>query len=244
MNYLRIFIMAGIFASISPGIAAADPVDAWLGFTVNGTFGQHVEPGVALNVPLLPLPVVDARVRVRDVELRAEALPPIGPIAWNNSNVNIHTTRLGYASAVLYYHLRGGFSAGAGGTVITQYSTFEPAPYGEPLTQSGRVAGLRWAAMEQIPIARDTTVTATFADSPVMHAAVTSTFAPHTFPTMSNGETAALVDASVSAERQFGGTALEAGVRYLNYSARFDNGTLADRNRFLMPFAGIHWRLR
>ncbi|HTV72336.1 MAG TPA: hypothetical protein VME66_01340, partial [Candidatus Acidoferrales bacterium] len=74
---------------------------------------------------------------------------------------------------------------------------------------------------------------------PILYAGV-----PFTFDTSQTvPERGSLIDMSALLERRFKHSSLSYGIRNINYSAKFQNGNLADRNVFLIPCINFAWRL-
>ena len=244
-----------VFAAAAPLHARADSPS--VGITLNAATGVHAEAGGTANAPLLAVPITDIRAPLGRFEVRGEWLPPIGPIRFTGSALNIQTTTIGYASAMVYFRLPDSqLRVALGETLFNQQTRYSTAnAFGGSMqridqTLSSRVGGLRVALMLRRPIGPRFSLTGEVAASPSMHAEVygTQTVAIYSRGSLVSSwsrraktpETASLVDAKLYFEQKSGRTALTYGLRYVNYAAVFDRTqAIADRNRLLIGFLGL-----
>ncbi|HET7812767.1 MAG TPA: hypothetical protein VFL13_00180, partial [Candidatus Baltobacteraceae bacterium] len=197
-----------ITAAFSALPAAADTPS--IGITVNVANGVHEEPSGSETVPVVPAPVIDLRIPFERFQLRAETLPPLGPIGYGGSAPSLQSTKIGYASGMLYYSLTGTTRVGAGTTLLDQISHYAYArgSASANIDDASRVAGLRLGIEQSLFRYGTTTFFASVEASPAMHAplhsdgTVTSGIVYHVSQTAA--ETAALVDTQLRAERQAG----------------------------------------
>jgi hypothetical protein len=262
-------LTAALFAwMLAP--AAADPVRATLTLTLNPLDGQHeVDGGQHDTLDFAPLPLGELTLRHRDDSLRIEGLPPV-TFGYGGSSVGAQSTRLSIVNATYRRSFRGGWFAGIGQTVYNQMTDYGDAegafaytrgslyvPIDGAEAQYSRMTGMRlelgrsarrgrtsfeyWAAvnprMRGVQYTRIPTFVS-FCAAPCVPPTHTLTFA--------DPENAAQVDlAARVAHRISRNSELLLGLRYLNYSAHYDDypGQIADRNVGFAPTIGIRTRI-
>lgn len=229
-----------------PAIADAPSI----GLTLDVANGVHEEPTGVAKVPVVPAPLIDLRIPFDRFELRAETLPPLGPIGYGDSSVALRTTRLNYAAAMVYYAASPRTRVGAGVSLFNQVSQYaEVLDFGNVSeTDTSRVGGLRLGIEQTLYQAGRTSVFAGIEASAAMHAPLhgdATIVSGGTFhESATRPETAALVDVQLRAEQKYRRTTWTYGVRSVNYTARDDRtGDLTDRNRLFMVFTGLRWAL-
>ncbi len=241
-----------------------------VGITLNAAIGTHVESSGTAQIPLAPVPIFSLQLPMRRFSIRAEVLPPFGPIAFHNGPLDLHSTKLGYAAGALFYAIPGTRTRlGIGATLINQqtgYSRSSSIPFysnhgqvigalttNEVQTNRSHVAGARFVLVQQLARTPNGSLDVAIAVSPSMHATIykdvvytnSITIGSYadtdTFGVSGKApETASLVDLQIESRRRFNRLTLTYGLRYINYAAKFDvTGYLADRNRLLLPFAGV-----
>jgi len=160
---------------------------------------------------------------------------------------------------------------GLGETVINQATTYRtvsyegsiivpPDPVVYPVTNildrrdASRVVGARYEIGADLWKHGGQRLELSMAVSPTMHARLDRWFAstdvsdvpgwptPHYEASQTVAEQASLVDGQVRWSLSRGRSIWSLGVRYVNHVAKFDNGTLADRNTLILPFVG--WAAR
>jgi hypothetical protein len=259
-DVLRICMLALAAALSMSGVARAD---TQIGFTGALFFGSHVEAGASTAITGLPAPLLFVKQRIRRVEIYAEGLSTLGQIDFKNPvPASPQSTNLSYLRGSLrYYSANGRYYAGIGAVDINQRTLYVPTTttlsgyVGTGTeTDASHLAGARYEIGAAIPF-RKTRVAVNFSVVPNLQAALTqaligaavpilNTGVPFTFDTSQTApERGSEVDMSVSLEHTFRHSVLGYGVRNINYSAKFANGNLADRNVFLIPFVSLAWRL-
>ena len=216
-----------------------------IGLTLNGTTGAHIEPAQTETIPFLPLPMFELEHVHKQLHIRLEAVPPIGPVplAQNASLFNNNQNpRVSYFNGELsLYTPNGRYGLGIGETVINQRTLYPPSPY----VQSSRVVGMRWILAGELYARGNQRVDANVAVNPALQGLQQTELTQPSAPFAALAERGSLVDASLRwtiDERSF---RLVYGVRYLNYTAAYcSDNSLADRNHLFMPFAGVDWPLQ
>jgi hypothetical protein len=252
------------------GAVSADPVQTSFAVTVNPLVGQHqVDGGQRDAVTFAPLPLGELTLRRRDDSLRIEGLPA-ATFTYGGGGDGAQSTRLSIVNATYRRSFAGGWFIGAGQTVYNQFTDYGVAsgnfaytrgPVFIPIegseAQYSRVTGARfevgrmvqhgpnrveyWAAVNPRMRGVQYTRIPTFeflCALPCTPPVRTLTFA--------DPENAAQVDLSLRiAHRLSRSGELLYGVRYLNYSAHYDDfpGKIADRNVGLAPTIGFRLRL-
>ncbi|MBV9271539.1 MAG: hypothetical protein JO165_10610 [Candidatus Eremiobacteraeota bacterium] len=234
-----IALSALIFAL--PATARADGVSA--GITITATHGTHEEANqTVITAPLIPAPILNAGLKHNHVELSAEGLPPIGPIHVENDGQGLRGVRLGYADTSLrFWDSQEKVAFGIGESLYVQRSMYFITPFRTEVDAS-RVVGGRYEIVGIERLGQTIRFVSSVAVNPRLHAVLTHTFegpdsahwySPH------HPESGSQVDIASRIERSRGRATIAFGVRYLNLNMKFDDGSLADRNVFVMPFVSF-----
>ena len=274
MNRLRCgaLMTTALFVCAS-GLACADPIDATLAVTVNALSGKHEVNGSHSDaLTFAPIPLAELNVRRNAESIRLEGLPPV-TFGYSNTGDGALSTRLSIVNATYRHTFAGGWFAGAGQTIYNQSTTYVPVngnffysrgfttdPINGSEMQYSRVTGARfelgrmtqsgrnrvewWAAANPRMRGIQYTRIPTFrffcgsggAVSPCQQ--VVDTFA--------DPENASQVDLSARvAHRVAKNGEVLLGLRYLNYTAHYDDfpGQLADRNVGFAPTLGYRIKL-
>jgi len=262
---------AAIFACAS-ALASADPIDATVALTVNALSGQHqVNGGHSDALTFVPLPLAELVVRRNAESIRIEGLPPV-TFGYSNTGDGALSTRLSIVNATYRHTFAGGWFAGVGQTVYNQFTTYMPVNgnfyYSRGFTteaingseaQYSRVTGARfeigrmtqlgsnriewWAAANPRLRGIQYTRIPTFQLACPVNVNLPCQKVVDTF---SDPENASQVDLSARvAHRIAKNGEVLLGVRYLNYTAHYDDfpGQLADRNVGFAPTLGYRLKL-
>ncbi len=273
MNLLRCgTVMAAALIICAGALASADPLDVTLAVTVNALTGTHqVSGGQSDSLRFAPLPLGELTVRRNSDSIRIEGLPPVtfGYFSATDSGLS---TRLSIVNATYRHAFAGGWFAGAGQTIYNQSSTFVP-PNGNLLSTNGsqfgirdseaqysRVTGARfelgriaqsgrnrvewWGAVN--PRMRGIAYTRITMSRFVCGSGGISLPCNPVVATFADPENASQVDlAARLAHRIAKNGEVLLGLRYLNYTAQYDDlpGQLADRNVGFAPTLGYRIKL-
>lgn len=258
----RVFFCLVLTALCSaPSFALADRPS--IGVDLNLVLGRQKQSSQnTTSLPTVPVPMFSIRVPVKRFAVFAEGVPPIGPVSYRDGGGSTQATKISYMLAEARYRLPGDrFAVGLGTTLVNQ-ATYYNRPYAFINEQSSRVAGLRFAFLAKLENRIAATTELSVGVSPSMHGLQYSRFAhPLTacrpfggfgagvgpcivIRGVNDAEYASLVDVRATRGQRFGRYTLRYGMRYINYSARFPNGSAADRERLVMPFVGLEVPLR
>lgn len=236
--------------------------DTEIGLTSALFFGRHIEEGTSTAIEGLPAPLVFVKQRTRRVELFAEGLASLGQIAYKDPVPSAPAwTTLSYLRATLrYYTANGRYYAGIGAVDIYQKTGYIPTTttisgyVGTGTeTDSSHLSGTRYEVGAALPF-RSARVLVNFSAVPNLQASLTQALVGSAVPILYAGvpftfdssgtvpEHGSLIDMGVMLERTFKHYSLGYGLRNINYSAKFPNGRLADRNVFLIPNVNLAWR--
>ena len=265
--------MTAAFFVCASTLASAEPLDVTLGLTVNAMSGQHqVNGGHSDSVSLAPLPLAELVVRHKAESIRIEGLPPV-TFGYGSTGDGVLSTRLSIVNATYRHAFAGGWFVGAGQTVYNQFTTYVPAngnffytrnftsdPINGSEAQYSRVTGARfeigritqsgrnrlelWAAAN--PRMRGVQYTRIPTYILCSGAAGRAPACIQQVDTFSDPENASQVDLSARvAHRIAKNGEVLFGLRYLNYTAHYDNfpGQLADRNVGIAPALGYRIKL-
>lgn len=261
-------LMIALLTSTSAA-ADADPVQATFSLTVNPLFGQHqIDGGQVDRIEGAPLPLGELILRRRDDSVRIEGLPPVTFGYGASSGDGAQSTQLSVINATYRRAFAGGWFVGAGQTLYNQFTDYGDArgtfaysrdgfvyPIDGSEAQYSRVTGLRFEVGRSVERGRDRLEYAIagnprmrgvqYTRIPTLGCAGLGPCSIHQL-TFADPENAAQVDLSARvAHRLSRGTELLYGLRYLNYSAHYDDfpGKIADRNVGFAPTVGIRLRL-
>ncbi len=230
-------VLAGLLAPavFLCALASARAAETTIGLTLNATVGTHAEAGGSVRLPIVPVPMVTLDHREGRFALHLEGVPPIGPVALSNGDA----TKLSLLDGAVRYAIAPHAWAGIGETIFNQRTTY---PGNE--TQASRVVGGRYELGATLWRSGGRQLDAQVTATPSMHGAITDVFTFSVGPplTATGSERASLVDAQAAWSATRGRSTLSAGIRWINYSARFGDGSTADQNRILTPFVG--WATR
>jgi hypothetical protein len=264
----RAAVIAAALFSWTAAAACAEPVETSFSLTVNALNGTHqVNGGQSDKLAFAPLPLGELTLRRGAESLRVEGLPPV-TFGYSNRGDGAMTTRLSIVNATLRHTFPGGWFAGVGQTVYNQFTSygsgkgnfvyqrgFDSFSIDGNEAQYSRVTGARFELGRGFTLGPEH-LDVSASVNPRMHgvqytriptfnrictgprASLTCTQIVETF---SDPENAAQVDlAARFSHRLSKHGALLYGLRYLNYSARYDDfpGQLADRNVGFAPQLG------
>lgn len=268
-------VMTAVFFVCTSALASAEPLDVTLGLTINAMSGQHqVNGGHSDSLSLAPLPLAELVVRQKAESIRIEGLPPV-TFGYGSTGDGALSTRLSIVNATYRHAFAGGWFAGAGQTVYNQFTTYVPVngnffysrgfttdPINGSEAQYSRVTGARfeigritqsgrnriewWAAANPHMRGIQFTRIPTFLNTCSFGPANTPPVCTQLVDTFSDPENASQVDLSARvAHRIAKNGEILLGLRYLNYTAHYDDfpGQLADRNVGVAPTLGYRIKL-
>jgi len=268
-------VMTAAFFVCTSALAYADPIDATLALTVNALSGQHqVNGGHSDKLTFDPLPLAELVLRRNAESIRIEGLPPV-TFGYSNTGDGALSTRLSIVNATYRHTFAGGWFAGVGQTVYNQFTTYVPVngnflysrgfttdPINGSEAQYSRVTGARfeigrmtqhgrnrvewWAAANPRLRGIQYTRIPTFLSVCSFSSGSTPPACTQVVDTFSDPENASQVDLSARvAHRIAKNGEVLVGLRYLNYTAHYDDfpGQLADRNVGFAPTLGFRIKL-
>lgn len=201
---------------------------------------SHVEPSNNANATV-PIPFVVLDAHLQRFEVTSE-LVPLPSIPISNSRSGIHSISLNYFDGALrYWFGPHRFAVGIGETLWNQQTEYlyVPVQY-----DASRGAGARYEAGVSLPLGHRNYVETILAASPSIHARLSYTFGSPGYAASPVSEEEAQTDiqaAFVAPARRW---TLKYGVRYLNMTAKFDDGSFADANHvtgvFVTALYSVH----
>ena len=253
----RLLSCFAILIGLLSAVAWADPVE--VGGSLLLVSGAHVEQtGAKASATLIPAPLLVVRQRWNHVEIELESIPPLGPQRIGANGLGLRSTALSYFDGTLRHDVSPGTQLGVGEIVYNQQSIYQSTTGPFPLNGGGtfsstttntdrsRIVGAMFGAEHVFARGVRSRFIASVAFSPSLHGVLggqehyVSNDANYTGPWSAVSETgsqiAAIAQADVHANRR---VTVHYGVRYLNMVMRFTGGQLADRNGFIVPFAGL-----
>jgi hypothetical protein len=268
-------VLAVFLVASAAAVAQAEPLEATFSLTINPMSGQHqVNGGEVDRLSFAPLPLAELTLRRRAESVRIEGLPPV-TFGYGGSGLGSQSTRLSIVNATYRHTFGHGVFAGVGQTLYNQSTTYAATQSGyyytrgftvDPIQgseeQYSRVTGLRFELGTTINLKHDR-IELLAAANPKMHG-IQYTRIPTPFDecsfssgggppvcrqlvdTFADPENAAQVDLSARVAHKLSKHGeLLYGLRYLNYSAHYDEfpGQLADRNVGFAPTIGYRVRL-
>lgn len=227
--------------------AAADQPQSDIALTLNPIFGTHQSFNDRTRPAPVPVPIFELRHSAGPFELSADGLPPIASARSKNSVQGRTSTRLTIFETTLrvFDPLRR-YSFGIGETIYNQATHYADAVEipGTGDTQFSRVVGAHYELGYRVPYARGR-MEVSVRYAPVMRGTQYTMYDVATNRTRADPERADQIDVQARYVRKLTARRdLILGIRYVNYTARYDErqGTLSDRNAGVLPSVGLRWR--
>jgi hypothetical protein len=187
----------------------------------------HVEQAnnASVNYPV-PFAVLDAR--FKRIEVSGE-LVPLPTIPISNTTSGIHNLTLSYFDGTMRYWTGGRqpWCLGIGETLWNQQTSYlySPTQY-----DASRGAGARYELGNAIPVFKHDYVETIIAASPTIHARLSYTYGSPGYASSPVSEQESQVDLQIALVEPAGRWRFKYGVRYMNMTAKFDDGSFADAN--------------
>jgi hypothetical protein len=242
--FLMVAAASGAYAP-----AWSDELSTEIGLTLNPIVGGvHESFNDLTHVPPVPIPLAELRGRYGPFEVDLEGLPPVASVR-SYDPIEGHTSTVlslfeGIARVWDPLHR---FSAGIGQTLYNQ-STHYSDPLdivGTSETQFSRVTGVMYQAGYDVPYHRGH-FEAVFNFAPAMLGTQFTIFDIAHYAPRIDPERAEQIDTAVRYTHPVGRHGeMMLGLRYINYTARYDepSGGLSDRNVGLLPVIGYRTRI-
>ena len=228
---------------------------AWAGdsttdiaLTLNPIFGTHRSFNDKTTPPPVPVPLLELRHRSGPLELILTGLPPLGSVRSNDGVQGRTSTSISiFDGTARVWDPLHRFSIGVGQTLYNQSTHYLDGPEipGVGDTQYSRITGGHYELGYHVPV-RGNAFEATFSVAPRMRGTQFTAYDIATIPTRVDPEIATQIDTAIRFVHRAGKRSeILYGLRYVNYTARYDerSGTLSDRNCGLLPVFGYRVRL-
>lgn len=218
------------------GLASAPALadDISIGLSAVPGWVYHVESGGANRASSLGfIPLADLDARVHNVEIHGEWTGPLPSVGIASGPTGIQSIRLNYFDAAARYWVNPRIGVGIGQLLWNQQTTYNDIGPTATEYDASRGAGMRYEVLGNVPW-HGGYFQATVAAMPHIHALLSWTFDPGTIVRAPQSEQEAQVDSSLTYyfaphdRWQF-----SLGARYLNMTAKFDDGSFADANRVI-----------
>lgn len=193
----------------------------------------HVESSNNANATdPIPFAVLDARFKRFEVQGELVPLPAI-PVA--NSAYGIHSIKLNYFDGTVRYWTGGRqqWCLGIGQTLWNQQTEYLYTPI---VYDASRGAGTRYEIGSSMPVFSRDAIETIIGASPTIHARLSYTFGSPGYAVSPVSEQESQVDVQVALVQPAGRWRFKYGVRYMNMTAKFDNGSFADANHVVGVF--------
>lgn len=245
-------LLAALLATVTaPAPAPAAPTE--VGLQAAFANGAHTETAAPAGGPtaysqatanMIPAPFLHLDQPLGRFALRLESIPPLGTIPVAKNGLGLDGVQLSYLGMSARYQVNAQAQIYAGETIYDQQSNYDHGTYTE--RDRSRVAGVQYGALVQIHQGTRSRATFDVAFNPHMSSNLvqSATFVhangtSQTF-TITTPEAGSQIYMTLSnVVRAKARTSVEYGVRYLNLTMKFPDGTLADRNAFWVPFVGL-----
>jgi hypothetical protein len=255
---LIVLVLAAVFTMTGPAAA-----DTQVGITGALFFGRHIEEGSSTSIAGLPAPLLFVKQRTGRVEVFVEGLASLGQLTYKNPAPSAPAfTTLSYLRGTLRYYTKNGrYYAGLGAIDIYQKTGYIPTTttisgyVGTGTeTDESHLSGARYEVGADLPVP-SSRLQLNFSAVPNLRASLTQGLVGNAVPILFAGvpfsfdtsqtvpERGSEIDMSATLERTFKHYFLSYGLRNINYSAKFSNGNLADRNVFIIPFVNLAWHI-
>jgi len=229
--------------------ALADPIVIEPGISLNPIlFGSHQSFNDKTTIAPIPVPILETRIKSGPIEFEAFGLPALVAVPHTDAIEGPTSTRLSILDATLRaYDPLHRYSIGVGETLYNQatYYTYGVEIPGVGERQSSRVVGGHYEVGYHIGLGKGR-IDAVAALAPAMRGAQITLYDDPYDHGRYDPELADQIDINVRWERQLSPhRSLFIGLRYLNYTARYDEpgGSLSDRNVGFLPSVGLHWQI-
>jgi hypothetical protein len=228
---------AFIIAAFLPVAACAD--DASLGVSLAPLVGSHEETGIKDSVPPIPIPILQARGRLTNVELFVESFPFSPNIVEGGGRTEQLSTNLAFFDAVLRgYALHDRLSVGVGELIYNQSTTYTPPG----TVDASRVVGGRYEL--GVGLLRSAHALRLIVDLMPSLTGVIHATSPNGFRGVGQPEAGSQVEVQLRSDHVHGAFEFDYGARYVNYTAKFvHGGSLADLNTGVLPFATLAYHI-
>ena len=212
---------------------------ATLGATVDPLFGAHEEGGGSTALDGVPILTFEGSYRHDALELYAEGLPPIAAIPSVGTLGKIDTTLAFLFATLRVYDPTHRVSLGVGVTRFENDSDYVT----DAERDRSHLAGLRYELHAELPLRRGTFEASAIA-SPYLPGSIARTYVLggqsfHDGTSETGGDLEGIARYAYPA----GPGDVLAGVRYINFAARFPDGSQADRNRGAILVLGYRFRI-
>jgi hypothetical protein len=248
------FVRASIAAfalAVLPLVALADPSSTTLGITLNPSFGVHESFNDTVRVPPVPTPLLEFSHHFDRFEIAGFGLPPTVAIPYTDpiqSQTALRITILDLTLRVL--DNSGRYGVGFGETIYNQTTHYAVAdfPLLHPNTgeqQYSRVLGAHVELLARLPF-RAGMLETSLRYVPTMLGTQVSTYESSAAFTRYDPERGQQIDGSIRyIHRIDAHRDAILGVRYVNYTARYDipSRPLSDRNAGILPSFGYRWHI-
>ena len=232
-----VVVVAFLAAFLVPGAACAD--DASLGVSLAPLIGTHEETGLKDSVPPIPIPILQARGRLSNVELFVESFPFSPNIVEGGGRTEHLSTNLAFFDAVIRgYVLQDRVSVGVGELVYNQSTTYAPPG----TVDASRVVGGRYEL--GVGLLRNARTLRLLVDLMPSLTGVIHATSPNGFRSANQPEAGSQVEVQLRSDHVHGPFEFDYGARYVNYTAKFvHGGSLADLNTGVLPFATFAYHI-
>jgi hypothetical protein len=221
---------------LGPHRAQADEIAIGGQIFVGSENHTELDNNVAARIPI-PFVVLDAR--LKRFQITGELVPPL--TASTNSVAGIHSVQLSYLDGSARYWIGGRirWCVGLGQTLWNQRTEYIETPI---QYDASRGAGARFEVGNEVPVLRRDSIETILAVSPKIHATLSYTFGSLGYAEQPVSEQEAQVDTQVALVQPAGTWKFKYGVRYLNMTAKFDDGSFADANHVVGLFVTALYR--
>ena len=241
-------ILALMFA-IVPLRAPASP--AQLGLDVVFVNGTHHESHGDVRASGVPAPMLRLTKDSGRFEFFVEGIPPMGGIPVSGTSLGVNSVQLTYLDMAARYRVLPATLVGIGETIYNQQTGYTSVFHGFNFTDTtietdrSRVVGLELGVLQTLRQTPRSIAELSVAANPYMQGTLGMKFdemssdggsfhGPWVDVPESGSQIQAMLVNSVAERR----TVFRYGVRYLNLTMHFTDGTLADHNAFFIPFFG------
>ncbi len=234
--------------ALLPRTALADVPETTVGVTLNPAIGVHESFNDTVHVPPVPAPIVEVSERFKHVEITGMALPPTVAIPYTDAIQSQTWLRITIIDAtVRFFEPTNHIAIGVGETIYNQTTHYAVADF-HPNTgeqQYSRVVGAHFELFGRMPF-RAGSLEASLRYAPTMLGTQVSTYESSPGFTRYDPERGQQVDGEVRYIHRIGRhTDAILGVRYVNFTARYDvpSRPLSDRNAGVLPSFGYRWHI-
>ena len=233
-----LLLTIGVALLLPPARAGAE---IRLGGAILGVNATHVETNENTSSPAA-VPLISLNATHQRFEIHSEWTGPLPSLKIGSGSFGLQSIKLDYFDgSIRYWVAPSRVAIGIGQLLWNQRTKYIDSPL---LTEydASRGAGMRYEIVGDIPIGHGS-LESIVAVAPHIHARLSWTFEPGFITRQGTSEQESEVDTSLGYVWRASRWRLGAGLRYINLTAKYDDGEFADANHVVGPYFKFDYSL-